>query len=72
MPRYDYVCIKCKKEYEVEQSMSDPPFEKHIGPKGKTCGPVKRLISASNFHLKGSGWSKDGYGPNPGKKSGKE
>jgi putative FmdB family regulatory protein len=28
----------------------------------KPCGsPTKRLVSLSNFHLKGGGWAKDGY-----------
>jgi putative FmdB family regulatory protein len=66
MPRYDYRCGECGLEFEQEQGINDPPLKNHKGPHGK-CGPVKRLISSTHFHLKGEGWAKDGYGPNTGK-----
>ena len=28
-------------------------------------GPLRKLISQSNFHLKGGGWYAGGYGKNP-------
>ncbi len=58
MPIYEYKCRKCGKEFEVFQGMTDPPV--------KTCrfcqGPIKRLISLTTFHLKGSGWYVTDYG----------
>jgi putative FmdB family regulatory protein len=58
VPIYEYKCKKCGKEFEVFQGMTDPPV--------KTCrycqGPIKRLISRTTFHLKGSGWYVTDYG----------
>lgn len=58
MPIYEYQCKNCGKVFEVFQGMTDSPV--------KTCrfcqGPVKRLISMSTFHLKGSGWYATDYG----------
>ena len=52
MPIYEYECEKCGHQTEIMQRFSDPPLS--------TCeqchGPMKRLISQSAFHLKGSGW----------------
>jgi len=57
MPTYEYVC-KGGHEFEAVQNMQAAPIERC--PK---CRRVcKRLISASSFILKGSGWAKDGYG----------
>ena len=69
MLTYDYHCMKCAEAFEVEQSMTDAPLETHLDEFGKICGPVKRLISGGvGFQLKGSGWSKDGYGSGGEKK----
>ncbi len=58
MPIYEYQCKNCKKIFEVFQGISEAPV--------KTCrfcqGPIKRLISLSTFHLKGSGWYVTDYG----------
>jgi putative FmdB family regulatory protein len=52
MPIYEYKCLKCRHEFQAMQKFSDAPV--HQCP---TCGaPVKKLISRSSFHLKGSGW----------------
>lgn len=52
MPIYEYKCSKCKNEFEAVQKFSDAPIL--MCP---SCGgPVKKLISRSSFHLKGSGW----------------
>ncbi len=52
MPIYEYKCSKCKNEFEAVQKFSDAPILQC-----PTCGgPVKKLISRSAFHLKGSGW----------------
>ena len=57
MPTYEYECSKGHR-FEVEQSMKDPALKRC-----KVCrAKAQRLISASNFILKGGGWYSDGYG----------
>jgi putative FmdB family regulatory protein len=52
MPIYEYECAKCRKTIEVIQKMSDKPLKKHQG-----CGgTLTKLISASGFQFKGTGW----------------
>jgi|SRR5262245_34558896 len=52
MPIYEYSCKKCGKTIEVIQKFSDAPLKKHEG-----CGgTLTKLISASGFQFKGSGW----------------
>ena len=52
MPIYEYQCAKCKKTIEVIQKFSDKPLKKHTG-----CGgSLTKLISASGFQFKGTGW----------------
>jgi len=59
MPTYEYRCSKCKKEFEVVQRITDDPVKECT-----KCGaPVERLIAATNFILKGSGWYKSDYAP---------
>jgi putative regulatory protein, FmdB family len=57
MPVYEYECLKCGKNFEELQSITDKPL--------KICrfcgGDTRRLISQTSFSLKGSGWYKDGY-----------
>ncbi len=52
MPLYEYQCTRCGKRVEVIQSFSADPLT--------TCeacqGPLEKLISASAFQFKGSGW----------------
>lgn len=65
MPIYEYVCEKCKREFEAEQRITDEPL--------KACPhcrsrKVKRLISRTSFVLKGSGWYSDLYS-SPGSKT---
>jgi putative FmdB family regulatory protein len=67
MPVYEYVCEKCKHEFEAEQRISDDPI--------RTCPKcrarkVKRLISRTSFVLKGSGWYSDLYSSPGAKKDG--
>lgn len=51
MPIYEYCCPKCG-EFEVTQRITEDPLKRC-----PTCrGKVKKLISNSSFHLKGSGW----------------
>lgn len=66
MPTYDYQCQKCNFEFEREQRITEDPIK--TCPKCKSR-KAKRLLSASNFILKGGGWYADGYGSSGGKKS---
>ncbi len=51
MPIYEYECPKCGR-FDVLQKMSAPPLETH-----DACGSkVKKLMSASSFAFKGSGF----------------
>lgn len=52
MPIYEYECQKCGLHAEVLQKFSDPPVSKCDKCKGK----MRKLISQSTFHLKGTGW----------------
>ena len=52
MPIYEYQCSKCGKHTEIIQKFSDPPISKCDACNGK----MKKLISQSTFHLKGTGW----------------
>src|SRR5262245_44528718 len=52
MPIYEYSCSKCGQTIEVIQKFSDPVLKKHQG-----CGgTLTKLVSASAFQLKGTGW----------------
>lgn len=56
MPTYEYSCLKCG-PFEYFQKITDEALK--VCP---NCGSeVSRLISASAFHLKGSGWYKTDY-----------
>jgi len=57
MPTYEYECSKGH-HFEVEQPITAPALKRC-----KRCrAKARRLISASHFILKGSGWYADGYG----------
>ncbi|MDY6970694.1 MAG: FmdB family zinc ribbon protein [Thermodesulfobacteriota bacterium] len=52
MPVYEYECTKCGNNTEVFQKFSDLPVTEC-----ELChGKMKKLISQSTFHLKGTGW----------------
>ncbi len=57
MPTYEYQCDKCDQQFEVFQRITDDPVEVC----SECGGHVKRLIAATNFILKGSGWHKTDY-----------
>ena len=68
MPLYEYKCHSCGRTFEVIQKFSDEPIRIH-----EECGgETERLISATAFHLKGSGWyatdyaKGNGNAPKPG------
>jgi putative FmdB family regulatory protein len=67
MPFYEYECVKCNHHTEVLQKISDPPVTKCEKCKGK----MKKLISHSTFHLKGSGWYVTDYASKSGGYDGK-
>ncbi len=69
MPIYEYKCKKCGSTFEAMQKISAEPLKKCEinGCKGK----VQRLISASGFILKGSGWYATDY-PSESRKEGWE
>jgi putative FmdB family regulatory protein len=53
MPIYEYRCSACGHHLEALQKMTEAPLRKC-----PECGKsqLKRLVSASQFRLKGSGW----------------
>ena len=69
MPIYEYECEKCNTTFEAMQSVSAKPLKKCsiLACKGK----VHRLVSASGFILKGSGWYTSDY-PSEARKKGWE
>jgi putative FmdB family regulatory protein len=58
MPIYEYKCENCGEVFEVRQKYSDEPVTVHE----KCGGHVEKLISASAFQFKGSGWYVNDYG----------
>lgn len=67
MPFYEYECTKCRQHTEVFQKISDKPITKCVVCSGK----MKKLISPSSFHLKGSGWYVTDYAKKSGGYDGK-
>jgi putative FmdB family regulatory protein len=65
VPTYEYECSRCPRVFEVRQRISEKPLE--------TCdvcgGPVRRLLSASTFILKGGGWYVTDYPSDSRKKA---
>ena len=66
MPIYEYKCENCGHEFEEMLHFSErdnpinAPCPNSIRP---LCGGKVHLkMSLGSFHLKGSGWYKDGYG----------
>ena len=53
MPIYEYQCESCGNKLEKIQKISDPPLTDC-----PECSKpaLKKLVSASSFRLKGSGW----------------
>jgi putative FmdB family regulatory protein len=67
VPTYDYRCDQCERTFEVRQRISAEPLT--------TCeqcgGPIRRLLAAAPFILKGGGWYVTDY-PSEGRKKGME
>lgn len=61
MPTYTYRCTKCGEEYEVVQSMSDPPLKRC-----KKCrGALRRTFHPVGIVLKGPGFHRTDYRSKP-------
>ena len=69
MPIYEYECEKCNTTFEAMQSISSKPLKKCN--KSSCKGKVHRLVSASGFIFKGSGWFTSEY-PSDARKKGWE
>lgn len=71
MPIYEYACQACGHALEIIQKMSDAPLKDC-----PVCGKpqLKKLMSASGFQLKGSGWYATDFkgGPKKNETSGGE
>jgi putative FmdB family regulatory protein len=68
MPIYEYECDACGRHMEVLQKFSDPPLAEC-----EMCHShkVKKVISQSTFHLKGTGWYVTDYASKSGATSAK-
>ena len=64
MPLYEYRCEDCENEFEemLHFSERDDPINE---PCSSCKGKVQLKMSMGSFHLKGSGWYKDGYVKKP-------
>ena len=67
MPTYDYRCDRCERTFEVRQRISAEPLTAC----DRCGGPIRRLLSAAPFILKGGGWYVTDY-PSEGRKKGME
>ena len=67
MPIYEYQCDRCNELFEIFHKIDEEC--KVACP--KCLGPVKKLISATNFVLKGSGFYVNDY-PSESRKEGKK
>jgi putative FmdB family regulatory protein len=60
MPIYEYECTKCGHQTELLQKITETAT-----PKCEVCkARMRRLISQSAFHLKGTGWYATDYASN--------
>ena len=67
MPLYEYQCEICSNIDESIEKIHTEEIECSL------CNSKsKRIISLSNFELKGSGWYKDGYSSSPSKNTEKQ
>ncbi len=73
MPIYEYQCEKCDAVFETMQAISAKPLKtcNGLGCNDKDNGKVHRMVSASGFILKGSGWYTSDY-PSEARKQGWE
>ena len=57
MPIYEYECTKCGRTTEAWQKITDDP----LNTCGHCKGKLRKIISMSTFHLKGTGWYATDY-----------
>jgi putative FmdB family regulatory protein len=64
MPIYEYACDECGQRFEAWQKITEPAITVC-----EACGKprAQRVISASSFALKGSGWYATDYARKSGK-----
>jgi putative FmdB family regulatory protein len=67
MPIYEYQCKKCSEVFEIFHKID----EECNAACPKCLGPAKKLISATNFILKGSGFYVNDYPSKSRKEAGK-
>ena len=60
MPTYEYMCQKCKHRIEIVKSITDESVPLCCE-SSCAAAPMEQQISLSSFHLKGLGWSAEGY-----------
>ena len=58
MPLYDYICTECGHKFETLQRVID---EDLLFCPECTQPKLKKVISASNFVLRGQGWHSPGF-----------
>ena len=58
--RYSYECKECGHEYELDVPI-DERDEPCRGLCSKCDGPIRRVLEAPRFVLKGSCWARDNY-----------
>jgi putative FmdB family regulatory protein len=68
MPIYEYQCNHCNEIFEIFHKITDED-SKVVCP--KCLGPAKKLISAPNFVLKGTGFYVNDY-PSKSRREGKD
>jgi putative FmdB family regulatory protein len=56
MPKYDYYCVDCKKNVEIEKSYTDTSPFKCPSCKGKRL--VRKITTPNTVLYKGDGWTK--------------
>lgn len=57
MPIYEYECSQCGRTKEVIQKFSDKPLTRC----DHCSGRIRKLVSHTSFHLKGTGWYATDY-----------
>jgi len=72
MPIYEYECSKCEhqEEHLVSSTHGREIFYCPNCAKNNKAVRLNKLISVSNFRLKGGGWAEDGYSNKQAKPAG--
>lgn len=62
MPIYEYRCNTCGHKIEKLQRMDAPAPQCQNKDCEQSGQAMTKIVSQTNFELKGGGWAKDGYG----------